>query len=99
MTTPYTPSDNDQSSILTSANGTPLPPPEDFPPRPRNRLPGGLLVTSFSDIEAIQTEWLWYPWAPLGCLVTFDGRPGLAKSTLLLDLVARVTRGAPRPPG
>jgi putative DNA primase/helicase len=92
------PSDNHQDeSLLTSANGTPVPV-KDVPPRPRNRVAEFLKVESFLDIEARSTDWLWYPWAPKGCLVTFDGRPGLAKSTLLLDLAARVTTGAPLPP-
>src|SRR5207248_773386 len=38
------------------------------------------------------------PWIPLGCLSILDGDPGLGKSTLTLDLAARVSRGWAMPP-
>jgi hypothetical protein len=36
-------------------------------------------------------EWLVPHWIPLGKVVTLDGDPGLGKSTLLLDIAARVS--------
>ena len=44
-------------------------------------------------------SWLWRPWLPLGKLVTIDGDPATGKSTLLVDLAARVTRGGLMPDG
>src|SRR5271168_3495433 len=38
-------------------------------------------------------EYLWPGYLPLGKIVTLDGDPGLGKSTLLLDLAARVSGG------
>lgn len=44
-------------------------------------------------------DWLWRGWLPLGKLVTLDGDPATGKSTLLVDLAARVTRGGLMPDG
>jgi hypothetical protein len=40
---------------------------------------------------------VWRPWLPAGTLAVLDGDPGLGKSTLTLDLAARVTRGRAMP--
>lgn len=50
-----------------------------------------------SDVTAQSVEWLWYGRIPLGMITVLDGDPGLGKSTLTLDLAARVTRGLPFP--
>src|SRR5262249_18575274 len=42
-------------------------------------------------------HWIWPNWIPRGCLSVLDGDPGLGKSTLVLDLAARVTKGGPMP--
>lgn len=47
----------------------------------------------------VEVSWLWKPWLPLGKLVTIDGDPAAGKSTLLVDLAARVTRGGLMPDG
>lgn len=52
-----------------------------------------------SDVELEQVSWLWQGRIPLGKITVLDGDPGLGKSTLALDLAARVTRGAPMPDG
>jgi hypothetical protein len=44
-------------------------------------------------------RWLWAGWIPLAKLTVLDGDPGLGKSTLLLDLAARLTRGHLLPDG
>src|SRR5207253_2784907 len=56
-------------------------------------------VIVLSQIQSVPAHWLWPGWIPLGKLTVLDGDPGLGKSTLLLDLAARVTRGMPMPDG
>ncbi len=49
--------------------------------------------------EAELVEWLWPGHIPLGKLTVFDGDPGLGKSTMALDIGARVTTGREMPDG
>lgn len=44
-------------------------------------------------------NWLWQNHIPLGKLTIIDGDPGLGKSTVTLDLVARVSQGTSMPDG
>jgi Bifunctional DNA primase/polymerase, N-terminal/AAA domain/Primase C terminal 1 (PriCT-1) len=64
--------------------------PGDPPPIP------GVLA---SDVTPQSVAWLWPNHIPLGKVTLFDGDPDLAKSTVSLDLAARVTRGLPMPDG
>jgi hypothetical protein len=50
-----------------------------------------------SDVEAEVVQWIWAGRIPLGKVTIIDGDPDLGKSTLTLDLAARVTRGQPMP--
>jgi putative DNA primase/helicase len=50
-------------------------------------------------VEETALCWLWPGRIPLGTITLLDGDPGLGKSLLTLDLVARVTRGAAMPDG
>jgi hypothetical protein len=43
-------------------------------------------------------DWLWEGRVPCGALTVLDGDPGLGKSTITLDLAARVSRGYAMPP-
>ena len=55
-----------------------------------------------STLLSVQTKpvsWLWPAWIPLGKITVIDGDPGLGKSTLLLDLAARVSRDDIMPDG
>ena len=52
-----------------------------------------------SQVVAEDVAWLWAGRIPFGKLTLLDGDPGLGKSTLLLDLVARLSRGFPLPGG
>jgi putative DNA primase/helicase len=65
------------------------------PPTPQT-IPGVKLA---ADVELRAIEWLWRHWLPRGSISFFDGDPGLGKSTLVVDLVARITRGDPMPDG
>jgi archaellum biogenesis ATPase FlaH len=51
-----------------------------------------------ADVEPVPVPWLWQHWIPAGTLSLLDGDPGLGKSTLTLDLAARVSRGWAMPP-
>lgn len=57
----------------------------------------GVVVTRMSDIESETTAWLWKGYFPKGHVCILDGSPGLGKSSVLLDLAARVTRGSSMP--
>jgi hypothetical protein len=46
-----------------------------------------------------QVSWLWPGRLPLGKVSLLDGDPGLGKSTVTLDIAARVSRGWPMPDG
>lgn len=50
-----------------------------------------------SAIEPVPVEWLWPNRIPLGKLTTFAGLGGIGKSFVLLDMTARITRGAAWP--
>lgn len=52
-----------------------------------------------SDVEATSVNWLWPGWLPRGKLVVLEGDPGTGKSTLALDLAARLSTGRPMPDG
>jgi hypothetical protein len=58
-----------------------------------------LRVIALDQVQSSAARWLWPGWIPLGKLTVLDGDPGLGKSTLLLDLAARVTRGLAMPDG
>ena len=58
-----------------------------------------LLFRRLSTVEPETVRWLWRDRIPLGKLTVLDGDPGLGKSTLLLDLAARVTTGTAMPDG
>ena len=44
-------------------------------------------------------RWLWDAWLPRGVVTLMDGNPGVSKSTLVADLVARITTGRAWPDG
>lgn len=59
--------------------------------------PGRFRLVKASDIPTESVSWLWPDWLPFGKLVSIDGVAGVGKSTLLVDLIARATRGGPMP--
>lgn len=56
-----------------------------------------LKMIKMSDIEAQEIEWLWYPYIAYGKLAIVQGDPGDGKTTLILNLAAKLTKG--RRPG
>jgi hypothetical protein len=76
---------------------------------PSSAAPGALLTakiakskikcTDIEDYEVREVDWLWPGRIPKGALTIFAGQPGVSKSTLVCDVVARVTCGLPWPNG
>ena len=46
-----------------------------------------------ADVKPERVKWLWVGRVPRGMITLVDGDPGLGKSTMTLDLAARVSRG------
>lgn len=91
---PYPPA----PAVVSTTNGTPEEPTEPAPTEP-DFLPACDHV-GLGQLQPETIQWLWPGRLPVGKLVLLEGDPGLGKSTLALDLAARLTRGAPwpRPP-
>jgi len=51
----------------------------------------------FSEVELEHIIWLWYGRIPFGKLSILDGDPGQGKSTIALDIAARLSRGYTMP--
>jgi len=52
-----------------------------------------LELVRFSDVEEKDRSWLWPRYVPAGTFVLWDGDPGLGKSTLAVDMAARISTG------
>jgi hypothetical protein len=59
--------------------------------------PGKSVLVQASTVEPRRVEWLMPGRIPLGKLTTFAGMGGLGKTFVLLDIAARLTRGAAWP--
>ena len=59
----------------------------------------GQRTMPLSRVRQKPVEWLWPGYVPLGKLTVLDGDPDLGKSTLLLDLAARVSTHGIMPDG
>jgi hypothetical protein len=59
--------------------------------------PRQLIGRSLGSVEMQAIEWLWTGWIPKGYVTLFAGETGAGKSTVLADIAARVTTGAPWP--
>ncbi len=55
------------------------------------------VFTSLADIKPETVKWLWEGRIPFGKVTLLESEPGVGKSTLTLELAARVSRGAPMP--
>ncbi|HYF15049.1 MAG TPA: AAA family ATPase [Phycisphaerales bacterium] len=58
-----------------------------------------LVLINAATVEPEPLEWLWLGWFPLRKLTLLTADPGVGKSTLLVDVAARITRGGPMPDG
>jgi hypothetical protein len=78
---------------LGASSSEPAPPP--LPPR--HKPPNPVTVPSLAEVAPEAVEWLWSGRLPFGKLAVLDGNPGTGKSTLTMDLAARLTTGRPMP--
>lgn len=53
----------------------------------------------YSSVTQREVEWLWYPYIPYGKLTIIQGDPGEGKSTFILNVAARLTKGKNMPDG
>jgi len=65
-------------------------PPDLLAAEAKRRTP---IVTYLSDVVPEDVSWLWPGRVPFGKVTVLEGDPGLGKSTLLLDLAARLSVG------
>lgn len=56
----------------------------------RRRFPHLIIL---NEIESLPTRWFWKPYLPSGMFVLSDGDPGVGKTAVAFDILARVTRG------
>jgi hypothetical protein len=80
---------------LVEGCGETAPPAPDGSPAPEPDRHKGLqpVVVTMDTVAPKDVGWLWQPWIPRGMLTLLDGDPSLGKSSLCLDLAARVSRG------
>ena len=52
-----------------------------------------LKLIKMSDVQSQEIEWLWYPFIPYGKLTIIQGDPGDGKTTLALNIAAKLSRG------
>jgi putative DNA primase/helicase len=74
------------------------------PAMARNQSSDGLSVQSArvrfgSEVQGRKTDWLWRGFFPVGKIIMVAGPGGMGKSSIVSDLVSRLTRGAPWPDG
>jgi predicted ATP-dependent serine protease len=52
-----------------------------------------LKMIKMSEIQTQEIEWLWYPFIPYGKLTIIQGDPGDGKTTMVLNLAAKLSKG------
>ena len=52
-----------------------------------------LNIIKMSEIQSEEIEWLWYPFIPYGKLTIIQGDPGDGKTTLSLNIAAKLSKG------
>ena len=57
------------------------------------------LLTYFSDVQPRSVQWVWYPYIPVGKITLLQGDPGDGKSTMMMHLMAEISKGGVLPDG
>lgn len=57
------------------------------------------LITLYSDIQESSVRWLWYPFIAFGKVTLIQGDPGDGKSTMVMNLIAELSKGGTMPDG
>ena len=52
-----------------------------------------LKMIQMSEVESQEVKWLWYPFIPYGKLTIIQGDPGDGKTTLVLNIAAKLSKG------
>ena len=52
-----------------------------------------LRMIKLSEIQAEEVKWLWFPMIPYGKLTIVQGDPGDGKTTLILNIAAKLSKG------
>lgn len=59
----------------------------------QKRLEPELKLINMETVEVEQIEWLLYPFIPYGKVTIIQGDPGEGKTTMVLQIIAKLTRG------
>ena len=65
---------------------------------PQSKPAERLAIICARDVSPKRVDWIWPQWLARGKLHDIIGVAGVGKSTVLIDIVARATRGGPFPP-
>lgn len=57
------------------------------------------ILTLYSDVQATSVRWLWYPFIAVGKITLLQGDPGDGKSTMMMHLIAELSKGGNLPDG
>jgi hypothetical protein len=81
-------------------NGSKAAPAGQGPPAKRaaGEPPEEPVLVQLATVQPLPVRWLWPGWLPEGSLCVLDGDPGLGKSSMTLDLAARITTARAFPP-
>lgn len=59
----------------------------------QKRMEPELKLINMDKVEVEQIEWLFYPFIPYGKVTIIQGDPGEGKTTMVLQIIAKLTRG------
>lgn len=67
------------------------------PVQQAGQVPTSLIIRSMAEVQMAAIEWVWPGWFPYGYLTLVAGETGAAKTTVVADVVSRISTGAPWP--